>query len=234
MFYILNLESSTEVCSVALTKNGVLYDLMENAEGMNHARLMGAYVQEIINRNKLNFDMLSAVAVSMGPGSYTGLRIGVSLAKGICYANAIPLIAVSPLQAMSSFIIENKSRWNLPDSGEAAFCPMIDARRMEVYMALYDINNQELEGVSTKIVNENSFQELLEQQTVVFFGNGSDKLNKLITHKNAVFVPNIKTSAQFMCSLANRAFENKQFVDLAYFEPFYLKDFIAGVPKKTF
>lgn len=234
MLFILNLESSTEVCSVALSKNGELCDLIENADGMNHARLMGVYIEEIIKRNGLSFDMLSAVAVSMGPGSYTGLRIGVSLAKGLCYANNIPLIAVSPLQSMSSFIIDNKSRWDLPDSGGMVFCPMIDARRMEVYMALYDNNNQELEGVSTKIVNENSFQELLDQQTVVFFGNGSDKLSQLIIHKNALFIPNIKTSAQFMCSLANRAFENNQFVDLAYFEPFYLKDFIAGVPKKSF
>lgn len=234
MSFILNLESSTEVCSVALSRNGESCDLMENLEGMSHARLMGAYAEEIVKRNNLTFNTLSAVAVSMGPGSYTGLRIGVSLAKGICYGGNIPLIAVSPLQAMSSHVVANQSRWNLPDSGEVAFCPMIDARRMEVYTALYDRHNQETEGVSTKIIDENSFQELLERQTVVFFGNGSAKIQKVITHKNAVFIPGIQTSAQFMCSLADKALENKQYVDLAYFEPFYLKDFIAGVPKKTF
>jgi len=233
MSFILNLESSTEICSVALSRDGKITDLMENADGMNHARLMSVYVQEIMQRNKLNFDGLSAIAVSKGPGSYTGLRIGVSLAKGLCYAGNIPLIAISPLQAMSSHVIANKNRWKLPESDNLTFCPMIDARRMEVYMTLYNIHNQEVESVSARIIHENSFDDLLRQKPVAFFGNGSEKLRPVITHPNAFFIPDIKTSAQFMCSLSNKAFENKHFVDLAYFEPFYLKDFIAGVPKKT-
>lgn len=232
MSFILNLESSTEICSVALSTDGKVTDILENGEGMNHARLMSIFVQEIMQRNNLGFDKLSAVAVSKGPGSYTGLRIGVSLAKGLCYANNIPLIAVSPLQAMSSYVIANKSQWKLPDSGCLLFCPMIDARRMEVYMALFDIHNKEVEGVNAKIVNENSFKDLLNQNPVAFFGNGSEKLRSVVHHASAFFIPGIKTSAQFMCSLSNNAFENKQFVDLAYFEPFYLKDFIAGIPKK--
>jgi len=233
MAVILNLESSTEICSVALSYDGRLTDMLENTEGMNHARLMSVYVQEIMQRNKLAFDKLSAIAVSKGPGSYTGLRIGVSLAKGLCYAHQIPLIAVSPLQSMSSNIIENRRRWNLPDSNDLVFCPMIDARRMEVYTALYDHQNNEIEGVRSKIINENSFQDLLDQKPVAFFGNGSEKIRSLITHPNAFFIPDIKTSAQFMCTLSDKAFENKSFVNLAYFEPFYLKDFIAGIPKKT-
>lgn len=233
MSIILNLESSTEICSVTLSHDGKVTDTMENTEGMNHARLMGVYVQEIMQRNNLKFDRLSAIAVSKGPGSYTGLRIGVSLAKGLCYANNIPLIAVSPLQSMSSHVIANKNMWNLPDSDSLTFCPMIDARRMEVYMALFDIHNQEVESVSARIIHENSFDDLLRQKPVTFFGNGSEKLKPVITHPNAFFIPDIKTSAQFMCSLSHEAFKNKQFVDLAYFEPFYLKDFIAGVPKKT-
>jgi tRNA threonylcarbamoyladenosine biosynthesis protein TsaB len=232
MSIILNLESSTDVCSIVLSVNGKVSDVMENAEGMNHARLMSAYVQEMMQRNNLSFDRISAIAVSKGPGSYTGLRIGVSLAKGLCYPHHIPLIAVSPLQAMSSHVIENRNQWNLPDSDNLIFCPMIDARRMEVYMALFDNQNNEVEGVRSKIVHEDTFLALLNQKPVVFFGNGSEKLRPVITHPNALFIPDIKTSAQFMCSLSDKAFENKQFVDLAYFEPFYLKDFIAGVPKK--
>ena len=145
MSIILNLESSTDVCSVALSVDGKVADVMENAEGMNHARLMSVYVQEIMQRNRLDFDRISAVAVSKGPGSYTGLRIGVSLAKGLCYANHIPLIAVSPLQSMSAHVIENKHQWNSSDRNQLIYCPMIDARRMEVYMALYDHQNNEIE-----------------------------------------------------------------------------------------
>lgn len=232
MSIILNLESSTDVCSVALSVNGEVADVMENSEGMNHARLMSVYVQEMMQRNHLDFDRISAVAVSKGPGSYTGLRIGVSLAKGICYARHIPLIAVSPLQAMSAHVIGNRNQWNLPDSDHLIFCPMIDARRMEVYTALFDDQNNEIEGVQSKIVTSDSFLDLLNQRLVVFFGNGSQKLRPVITHPNALFIPDIKTSAQFMCSLSDKAFETKQFANLAYFEPFYLKDFVAGVPKK--
>jgi len=232
MSIILNLESSTDVCSVALSVDGKVADVMENAEGMNHARLMSVYVQEIMQRNRLDFDRISAVAVSKGPGSYTGLRIGVSLAKGLCYAHHIPLIAVSPLQSMSAHVIENKHQWNSSDRNQLIYCPMIDARRMEVYMALYDHQNNEIEGVRSKVINEDSFLDLLNEQPVVFFGNGSEKLRPVIAHPNALFIPDIKTSAQFMCSLSDKAFGIKQFADLAYFEPFYLKDFIAGVPKK--
>lgn len=232
MSFILNLESSTAICSVALSHHGRVADLIEDGEGMNHARLMSVFVQEIMRRNKLGFDTLSAVAVSKGPGSYTGLRIGVSLAKGLCYANHIPLIAVSPLQAMSAHVVAERNRLGLPDSEDLLFCPMIDARRMEVYLALFDRHLHEVEGVKAKVIDEHSFRGILDQRPVAFFGNGSAKLEPVITHPNALFIPAIKTSAQFMCSLSDKAFENKQFVDVAYFEPFYLKDFVAGIPKK--
>ncbi len=232
MSFILNLESSTDICSVALSHNGTVTDVIEDGEGMNHARLMSVFVREIMQRNRLGFDELSAVAVSKGPGSYTGLRIGVSLAKGLCYAHDIPMIAISPLQAMSSHVIAGKNKWDLPDSENLIFCPMIDARRMEVYTALFDIRNDEIQGVHAKIIDKNSFGDILDQKPVVFFGNGSEKIRPVISHTNAFFISGIKTSAQFMCSLSDKAFENKQFVDLAYFEPFYLKDFIAGIPKK--
>ncbi|MGE4586631.1 MAG: tRNA (adenosine(37)-N6)-threonylcarbamoyltransferase complex dimerization subunit type 1 TsaB [Mangrovibacterium sp.] len=230
MAYLLNLESSTEVCSVSLAKDEALVDLLENTEGRNHARLMSVFVQEIMQRNRLDFKQLGGIAVSKGPGSYTGLRIGVSLAKGLCYANRLPLIAVSPLQSMASQVLSGD--YKLPEAESLLLCPTIDARRMEVYMALYDRRNREVEAVSARVIDKHSFDSLLERGPLVFFGNGSEKLRPVISHAKAVFIANIKTSAQFMCSLSYRAFTNKQFADLAYFEPFYLKDFIAGVTKK--
>lgn len=232
MTYILHFESSTSVCSVSLSRDGKLVDLQESTEGQNHARLMAVFANEIINRNKLTVNQLSAIAVSQGPGSYTGLRIGVSLAKGLCFANELPLIAVSPLQAMCSGVIQaarEKGEEILPGT---ILMPMIDARRMEVYTAQYDVDLQELKPVSSIIIDEHSFITELREYPVWFFGNGADKCTSLIKHPNALFVPGIFTSAQFMCGLAYQAFTRKQVVDLAYFEPFYLKDFIAGTPKK--
>ena len=234
MSLILNLESSTEICSVALSSEGTVVDYAESQEGQNHARLMGTYIENLIKRNKLNVKKLSAVAVSKGPGSYTGLRIGVSMAKGLCYAHGIPLIAVSPLQAMSSYVSGHRDRWKLPATKDLLFCPMIDARRMEVYTAFYNSEVEEVEEVAAKIIDKDSFRNILNRQPVAFMGNGSSKAEKVIEHKNAFFVPGIKTSAQFMCRLSYKALVSKQFVNLAYFEPFYLKDFIAGVPKKIF
>lgn len=233
MVNILNLESSTEVCSVALWSEGKLAAIMEDTEGMNHARLMASYIQEVMRKGNTDFKSLSAVAVSEGPGSYTGLRIGVSLAKGLCYAHQIPLIAVSPLQAMTDHIIASRKQLKLSDSENLIFCPMIDARRMEVYMAMYDHQNQEIESVGARIIEEDIFNELLENHTLVFFGNGSEKISTVVRHPKAVFIHGIKTSAQFMCKLSVKAYKNKQFADLAYFEPFYLKDFIAGISKKN-
>ena len=233
MALILNLESSTEICSVALSEDGKLLALRESNEGQNHARLLSVYADEVMTELKLEFKQLSAVAVSQGPGSYTGLRIGVSLAKGLCYAQQIPLIAISPLQAMSSYVIENKDKWQLPNHDDIMFCPMIDARRMEVYTALLNTNNVFVEETNAKIIDNNSFCDVLKEKPMVIFGNGANKCKSEINHPNAFFIDDIKTSAQFMCLLAQKAFENNNFVDLAYFEPFYLKDFIAGKPRKN-
>lgn len=233
MALILNLESSTEVCSVSLSENGKMIDLIENDEGQNHARLLSVYADQLIRKNETSFAKLDAIAISKGPGSYTGLRIGVSLAKGICYANKIPLIAISPLKAMSDYIRSNSKKYEIDLKNSPLFCPMIDARRMEVYTALFDSNNQEIEPVSAKIINEHSFSQYLAKYPLVFFGNGAAKCREKIKHHNAIFIPDIKTSAQFMCSLSQEAYENNQFEDVAYFEPFYLKDFIAGIPKKN-
>ncbi|WP_163710090.1 tRNA (adenosine(37)-N6)-threonylcarbamoyltransferase complex dimerization subunit type 1 TsaB [Mangrovibacterium lignilyticum] len=233
MAYILQLESSTSICSVALAKDGKLIDLLESNEGQNHARLLSVFVQDILQRNKINSNQLSAVAVSEGPGSYTGLRIGVSLAKGICYANQIPLIPVSPLQAMAEQVITKQTELGIDSLENTILVPMIDARRMEVYTATYDANNQPVKTVSAEIIDEQAFLSDLDSQKLLFFGNGADKCSQIISHPNATFIPNIFTSAQFMCKLAWKAFQNEQFADLAYFEPFYLKDFIAGKPRKN-
>ncbi len=233
MSLILNLESSTEVCSVALSENGKIISARENFDGQNHARLLSVYAQEVMSESGKEFQELSAVAVSQGPGSYTGLRIGVSLAKGICYANKLPLIAVDPLQAMSLHVSLNPKKWQLPDQSNLLFAPMIDARRMEVYTSIFDQLNNEIESVSAKIIEEDSFLEFLDKNVVVFFGNGSGKCKEIIKHPNAIFISEVKTSAQFMCLLSQKAYENNNFVDLAYFEPFYLKDFIAGKPRKN-
>ncbi|MHA7112338.1 tRNA (adenosine(37)-N6)-threonylcarbamoyltransferase complex dimerization subunit type 1 TsaB [Sunxiuqinia elliptica] len=233
MALILNLESSTEVCSVSLSKNGKMIDYLENEEGQNHARLLSVYAEDLLRRNQLDFNQLDAVAISKGPGSYTGLRIGVSLAKGICYANQIPLIAISSLQAMSHHVSTNLSEFKIQASTDSLFCPMIDARRMEVYCSLYNSSNKEVQAVSAQIIEDDSFQELLQKQTVIFFGNGAAKCKAKINHPQAIFLDDVKTSAQFMCSLSQKAYENNEFEDVAYFEPFYLKNFIAGIPKKN-
>lgn len=232
MAYILHLESSTPVCSVALAYKGKLVDMLESTENQNHARLMAVFADELLRKNKITTNQLAAVAVSQGPGSYTGLRIGVSLAKGLCFASELPLIAVSPLQAMCAGVLQaarEKGEEILPGT---ILMPMIDARRMEVYTAQYNVELQELKAVSSLIIDQHAFAAELREHPVWFFGNGAAKCAAQLQHPNARFVPGIYTSAQFMCELAYRAFTAEQVVNLAYFEPFYLKDFIAGTPKK--
>ena len=228
MSFILNIETSTEVCSIALARDGKFIDLYEDTEGMNHSKLAAYYVQEILKCNNLKVDELSAIAVGCGPGSYTGLRIGVSLAKGLCYAHKLPLIAISPLQSMSSKVI-CMDKLGISKSDNTLLCPMIDARRMEVYMALYDCRLNEVEEVSAKIIDETSFRGM--NNNLILFGNGSEKLQSVLMADNIRFIPDIKASAYNMCDLSFKKFKNKIFEDVAYFEPYYLKDFIVGKPK---
>ena len=233
MSFILNIETSTEVCSIALSQNGRLVDIFEDVEGMNHARLTASYVQEILKCNNLKISELSAISVSCGPGSYTGLRIGISLAKGLCYAHDLPLIAVSPLKAMSSWVARNLDRAGIHTSENVVLCPMLDARRMEVYTALYDINLTEIERVSAKIINKDTFNEITGKQ-LVLFGSGAEKVKAVLNRDNIHFIPDVKTSASHMCALSFNMLGEEIFEDIAYFEPYYLKDFIAGKPKKKF
>lgn len=233
MAFILIIETSTEVCSVSLSKDGNLVDLIESDEGQNHARLTSVFAETLLKRNNINPGELNAVAVSKGPGSYTGLRIGASTAKGICYAAQIPLIAVGTLEAMAKHVSLNHEKFGIPFEGKTLFCPMIDARRMEVYSMLIGENSNILKPISAEIVDESFLESDLRSNTVVFFGNGSAKCQNVIQSPNAIFLSNINASAQYMTELVWEAYNNKHFEDVAYFEPFYLKDFLATVSKKN-
>ncbi len=180
------------------------------------------------------FSEIDAIAVCKGPGSYTGLRIGVSTAKGLGYAIDKPLIAIDSLQAMAHFVSTNESI--LPKTfvkNNALFCPMIDAKRMEVYTAFYDADNKPTKNISADVIDKNSYFNELDNRPIVFFGNGAKKCQDIIKHHNALFINSIQTSASYMTSIAEAKFCQKDFVDIAYFEPFYLKNFIATVPKKN-
>ena len=218
--YILNIETSTKACSVALHKNGELIVCREDVTAnFSHSEKLLKFISELFSDEKLSISDLDAIAVSMGPGSYTGLRIGISTAKGLCYGLDIPLISISTLKAMSfGMALEIKAD---------LYCPMIDARRMEVYSAFFDINNTEVRKIQADIIDENSYKLELEKK-VVFFGDGSEKIKEKISHKNAMFISDIHPSAKNMGLLSYQKFNKSLFEDLAYFEPFYLKDFVAG------
>jgi tRNA threonylcarbamoyladenosine biosynthesis protein TsaB len=233
MAFILIIETSTEVCSVALTQDGRLMDLIESSEGQNHARLLSVFIDDLLVRNHMRSDELSAVAVSRGPGSYTGLRIGVSTAKGICYAAKIPLIAIGTLESMAMHVSKNRKDFGIGENRPVLFCPMLDARRMEVYSMIIDGEGRVLNPVSAEIIDETFLSGELADKQVVFFGNGSEKCKKVITSSNALYIAGIGASASYLCELAQRAFNKNDFEDVAYFEPFYLKDFVTTVSRKN-
>ncbi|MDO9152903.1 MAG: tRNA (adenosine(37)-N6)-threonylcarbamoyltransferase complex dimerization subunit type 1 TsaB [Paludibacter sp.] len=225
---LLHIETSTNVCSVALSVNNQCIFSKSDHKGMNHASLLSPFIAEALDFLKNAEKKLDAVAVSSGPGSYTGLRIGVSTAKGLCYGLDIPLIAVSTLE-----IMVKQAKSEVENAETALFCPMIDARRMEVYTAFYNSKGEIRKEISAEIINENSFIEYLQNHTVYFFGNGSDKCIETLTHPNARFIDNIFPLAENMISLAVESFKENKFEDVAYFEPFYLKEFQATMPKKS-
>ena len=227
MALILNIDTATQVCSVALVKDGKTIMLKESSEKNSHSSVLTLFIDEIMNKTSTKYEQLDAVAVSKGPGSYTGLRIGVSSAKGLCFALDIPLISVSTLQAMAFGVsqkIKQKSNKN------TLFCPMIDARRMEVYDAFFDVNNKMVRDIQADILDENYFDKYKE--TVYFFGDGAAKCKDLFSHKeNIKYLAGVNASAKNMGEISEQKFLNKDFEDVALFEPFYLKDFIAGKPK---
>jgi tRNA threonylcarbamoyladenosine biosynthesis protein TsaB len=229
---ILQVETATELCSVALVEKGNVLSLREISEGKSHAGVLTVFIQEILKEAKIQVSSLDAVAVSMGPGSFTGLRIGVSVAKGICYGTGIPLIAVPTLDSMFHGFRNALIAANFKINHSDIFIPMIDARRLEVYMAIYDHRGSQIKETCAKIVVPDSFDTLLEKGNVFFFGSGSYKLKEIISHKNAIFSTDFVHSSANMSEIALNMFRARNFANTAYFEPFYLKDFISTIPKK--
>ena len=228
---ILCLETSTAVCSVSLVDKGNVGALRESVDGQNHAEKITVFIDEVMKEAGVAYKDLDAVATSMGPGSYTGLRIGVSAAKGLCYAMEKPLIAIDTLAAMAEgFVSSQLSAVSFQFS--TILCPMIDARRMEVYTAFFNEKMERISDTEALVVDENSFMELKQNNHLYLFGDGADKLASLFENEaNITVVEKFHCSAAYMAKLAEDAFKNKQFVDVAYFEPFYLKNFVPGMPK---
>ncbi len=227
MAVILNIETSTNVCSVAVTDNGLVLEHFEDYKGQNHAALLSGYIKKCLDLLKEKGLKLEAVAVSIGPGSYTGLRIGLSEAKGLAYALNLPLIGIDTLKIMTVAVMFRHDA-----DPDALFAPMIDARRMEVYTAVHDMALNELMKPSPLILDETAYAQWLDTAPeVIFFGNGSDKAKSVITHKNARFIDKIDPLASDMLALSEMAFRKQEFLDLAYSVPAYLKDFQATKPK---
>ena len=227
MSCILNIETSTDVCSVAVSQDGACIFNKEDNRGSNHAVSLGVFVDEALEYIDNRDIKLDAVAVSCGPGSYTGLRIGVSMAKGICYGRGVKLVAVPTLELLAVPVLLEH---DLEDG--ALLCPMLDARRMEVYAGMYDRALHEVRPVQADIVDGGTYKEYLDKGKVCFFGNGACKCMETINHLNASLIKDIKPLARYMFPLAEKRMAEGRFEDVAYFVPFYLKDFVAKTPKK--
>ncbi len=227
MSCILNIETSTNVCSVAVSQGGVCLYKKEDHSGPNHAVALGVFVDEALSFVDSRAIPLDAVAVSCGPGSYTGLRIGVSMAKGICYGRGIKLIGVPTLELLAVPVLLHHE---IEDN--ALLCPMLDARRMEVYAGIYDKSLKEVRPVQADVVDGETYKEYLDKGKVYFFGNGACKCVEAINHPNAVLIKGIEPLAENMFPLAEKRMAAERFEDVAYFVPFYLKDFVAKTPKK--
>ncbi len=222
MAIILSIETATTNCSVSLSKEGEIFALKEDYNnGFSHAERLHVFIDEILKENNIDKSEIQAVAVSKGPGSYTGLRIGVSAAKGLCFALNIPLISVSTLEALAHQV----------QTSEGIIVSMLDARRMEVYSAIYSSDYQLNRGIQAEILDETSYAQILDKGLVYFVGTGVEKTKNIITHKNAVFVENKLPSAKQMGALAYSKYKISDTEDVAYFEPYYLKDFVALKPK---
>jgi tRNA threonylcarbamoyladenosine biosynthesis protein TsaB len=231
MAYILCLETATSICSVALSRDGVVLFLKESSIKNFHSSLITLFVKEVVQKTGIKLQEIDAIAVSKGPGSYTGLRIGASTAKGLCFALDKPLLAINTLKAMAFGMAEKIKAEYFPNDRNMLLCPMIDARRMEVYDALYTFDNIEIRGIQAEIIREDSFNEYFKENNILFFGDNVIKCEPVLRYRrNAVFITDFTPSASHMAQLAKTSYDDKKFEDVAYFEPFYLKDFIAGKP----
>jgi tRNA threonylcarbamoyladenosine biosynthesis protein TsaB len=229
---ILCLETATDLCSVALCNNSGVVSLRESNESKSHATLLTVFIEEILKENGIGASALDAVAVSKGPGSYTGLRIGVSVAKGLAYSVSIPLIALETTLSMFNGLV-SCSPEVFPAAEDTIFCPMLDARRMEIYYAMYDREGNILKDISAEIITPDTFSNIPVTQKIVVFGEGAAKCRDVIKRENLCFAENFRISASYMQKPVMQAFNNGQFEDVAYFEPLYLKDFITSQPRKN-
>ncbi len=226
---ILQIETATASCSIALANEGNVLGFKQITGRNVHAERITLFIEELIMQAGIKYNDLSAIAVSCGPGSYTGLRIGISTAKGLCFALDKPLIAVETLEAMASGLA---NRYSGAMDGDTLLCPMIDARRMEVYTAVFTSDGIRVKPTSATIIDERSFGDLLQGRKILFFGDGAEKCQTVLAgNNNARFLPDFANSATDMTATAYEKFQKKDFEDVAYFEPYYLKDFIAGKKK---
>ena len=227
MSTILHIETSTDICSVAVSEDSHVIFQQEDLSGQNHAERLGTMVDEALSFTDNHAIPFDAVAVSSGPGSYTGLRIGVSMAKGICYGRNLKLIAVPTLELLCVPVLLRE----IPEE-DALLCPMLDARRMEVYAGIYDRSLKPVRAVAADIVTADTYKPFLDEHPVYFLGNGAKKCMDTINHPNARLIEGIEPLAKWMQPLAERRLINGQTEDVAYFVPYYLKDFVAKMPKK--
>jgi tRNA threonylcarbamoyladenosine biosynthesis protein TsaB len=224
MSLILQIETATTVCSIALSENGNVLAYKELEQRNVHAEIITLFIEEVLKTGDKKYQDLDAVAVSCGPGSYTGLRIGISVAKGLCFALDVPLIAIETLEGMTDGMISQNS---LDDN--TLLCPMIDARRMEVFTAVFNAKGDRVKPTSAEIIDENSFSGLLKTNRILFFGDGAVKCSEVLgVNPNAQIIPGFVNSARDITKKAMEKYLAKDFEDVAYFEPYYLKDFIAG------
>lgn len=226
MAVILNIETSTRVCSTALTADGMVLRQFHDDKGQNHAALLSGFIKGCLDHLHQHNMSLDAIAVSIGPGSYTGLRIGLSEAKGLAYALGIPLIGVDTLQVMAVGVMFNHDL-----ESDVLLVPMIDARRMEVYTAVYDMELNPLMAPSPLIIDKDSYCQWLGERSMLFFGDGSDKARDIILSPNARFIPDVSPLAADMTALSEKAYLNRDFIDIAYSVPAYLKEFHALKPR---
>jgi len=229
---VICIETSTPVCSVALCDADGIVGLRESHEGRSHSARLTLFIRDLLEEAGKGAEDLEAVAVSKGPGSYTGLRIGVSVAKGIAYAAYVPLIGVGTLHSMFHGIIAGAEE-KYPFGDNTLFCPMIDARRMEVYSALFDFRGNIVREIAAEVIEEDTFSYIPEDQTIVFFGDGAAKCRDVIKRNNICFEDDFRISAAHMQKPAYMAVKEEKYEDLAYFEPYYLKDFIATKSSKN-
>lgn len=223
---ILQIETATTACSVALAEGGNILGFKEVSGRNLHVEVITNFIEAVLTEAGAGYHDLDAIAVSCGPGSYTGLRIGVSTAKGLCFALDKPLIAVETLAAMADGVVDMDGSAN---DENLLLCPMIDARRMEVYTAIFNTKGAVIKSTAAEIIDEHSFADILKAQKILFFGDGAEKcFNVLKQNPNALYFPEFVNSAKYLTKRAAEKFAKKEFEDVAYFEPYYLKDFIAG------